>query len=104
MHLLSPRTRVHILGKIHPHEPEFTGHALIDDKLSKASATALKCGKNLLFSAAMGALCSIRAGILCLDPKDKVVLMDAAGMALLTMRRSRFPFRIVKSLQRLEEE
>jgi uncharacterized protein YxjI len=85
-----------MMTKIHPHEPEFTGHALIDDKLSKASATALTVWKKSLVFSCNGCTVFDSSGNLVFrvdnypsDPKDEVVLMDAAGMALLTMRRKR---------------
>jgi len=82
--------------KIHPHEPEFAGHAWIDDKVSKASATALTVWKKSLVFSCNGCTVFDSSGNLVFrvdnypsDPQDQVVLMDAAGVAILTLRRKR---------------
>jgi len=97
--LLAPRCLLfsgRMIAKIHPHEPEFAGHSLIDDKLSRASATRLTVWKKSLVFSCNGCTVFDSSGNLVFrvdnypsDPKDKVLLMDAAGMALLTMRRKR---------------
>jgi len=84
------------MAKIHPQEPEFAGHAVIDDKLSKASATALTVWKKSLVFSCRGFTVFDSTGNLVFrvdnypsDPKDEILLMDAAGMAIFTMRRKR---------------
>jgi len=85
-----------MLAKIHPQDPEFARHAVIDDKLSKASATTLTVWKKSLVFSCNGFTVFNSSGNLVFrvdnypsDPKEEVLLMDAAGRALLTMRRKR---------------
>jgi len=85
-----------MLAKIHPQDPEFARHAVIDDKLSKASATTLTVWKKSLVFSCNGFTVFNSSGNLVFrvdsypsDPKGEVLLMDAAGRALLTMRRKR---------------
>jgi len=85
-----------MLAKIHPQDPEFARHAVIDDKLSKVSATALTVWKKSLVFSCNGFTVFNSSGNLVFrvdnyasDLKNEIVLMDAAGMALLTMRRKR---------------
>jgi len=84
------------MAKIHPQEPEFAGHAVIDDKLSKAPATALTVWKKSLVFSCNGFTVFDSTGNLVFrvdnypsDPNDEILLMGAAGIALLTMRRKR---------------
>lgn len=86
--------RGRMLSKIHPHDTEFTTHAVIDDKLSKAPATALTVWKKSLVFSCNGFTVFDSTGNLVFrvdnypsDPNDEILLMDAAGIALLTMRR-----------------
>jgi len=69
---------------------------VIDDKLSKVSATALTVWKKSLVFGCNGFTVFNSSGNLVFrvdnypsDPKDELLLMDAAGRALLTMRRKR---------------
>jgi len=85
-----------MLARIHPHDLEFAGHAAIDDKLSKVSVTSLTVWKKSLVFGCSGFTVFNSSGNLEFrvdnypsDPKDEVLLMDAAGRALLTMRRKR---------------
>jgi uncharacterized protein YxjI len=83
-------------AKIHTQDPEFAGDAVIDDKLSNASASALTVWKKSLVFSCNGFTVFDSCGNLVFrvdnypsDPKDEVVLMDAAGLAILTLRRKR---------------
>jgi len=85
-----------MFAKVHPHHPEFTGRVVIDDKLSTLSSTALTVWRKSLVFSCNGFTVFDSTGNLVFrvdnypsDPQDEVVLMDAAGMALLTMRRKR---------------
>jgi len=86
-----------MIAKIHPHDPEFARHAAIhDDKISKAPTTALTVWKKSLVFSCNGFTVFDSSGDLVYrvdsyssDPEDEVLLMDAAGIALLTMRRKR---------------
>jgi uncharacterized protein YxjI len=85
-----------MLARIHPHDLEFAGHAAIDDKLSKVSVTSLTVWKKSLVFGCSGFTVFNSSGNLEFrvdsypsDPKDEVLLMDAKGMALLTMRCKR---------------
>jgi len=67
---------------------------VIDDKLSKAPATALTVWKKSLVFSCNGFTVFDSTGNLVFrvdnypsDPNDEILLMDAAGIALLTMRR-----------------
>jgi len=81
-------------AKIHPHEPELTRRVVVDDKLSNSSATALTVWRKSLVFSCNGFTVFDSNGDLVFrvdnypsDLKGEIVLMDAAGMALLTMRR-----------------
>jgi len=83
-----------MLAKIHPHDPQFARHAAIEDKQPRVSATSLTVWKKSLVYSCNGFTVFNSSGNLVFrvdsypsDPKNEVVLMDAAGMALLTMRR-----------------
>jgi len=83
-----------MLSKIHPDDPAVAGRVVIDDKFCKDSATALTVWKKSLLFCCSGFTVYDPSGNLvfrvesyCSDPKNEVLLMDAAGMALLTMRR-----------------
>lgn len=85
-----------MLFKIHPHDAEFARHAVIDDKLSNEPAAALTVWKKSLVFNCKGFTVFNSDGNLVFrvdkypsDPKHKVVLMDAAGMVLFTMRRKK---------------
>eukprot|EP00253_Pinus_taeda_P029737 PITA_29737 len=83
--------------KIHPHQPEFSGHVVTDKKLCNVSSTTLTVWRKSLVFGCNGFTVFDSTGNVVFrvdnypsDPKDEVVLMDTAGMALLTMRRKRF--------------
>jgi len=85
-----------MFSKIHPHHPEFSGRVLIDQKLCNVSSTALTVWRKSLVFNCNGFTVFDSTGNLVFrvdnypsDPQDEVVLMDAAGTALLTMRRKR---------------
>lgn len=89
-----------MLAKIHPHDPQFATHAAIEDKLPTVSSTSLTVWKKSLVYSCNGFTVFNSSGNLVFrvdsypsDPKNEVVLMDAAGMALLTMRRKRLSLR-----------
>lgn len=80
--------------KIHPHEPELTRRVMVHDKVSNSSATTLTVWRKSLVFSCTGFTVFDSTGNLVFrvdnytsDLKDEIVLMDAAGMALLTMRR-----------------
>lgn len=84
-----------MVSKINPDDHKvLAGRVVVDDKFCKDSATALTVWqKSLVFSCSgftvydpSGNLV-FRVDNYCSHPKNKVLLMDAAGMALLTMRR-----------------
>ena len=81
-------------AKIHPHKPDFSGHDLIDDNLSKAPVTMFTVWKKSLVFSCSGCTVFDSSGNLVFrvdnypsDPKDEILLMDAVGMAIVTMRR-----------------
>nr|ABK26200.1 unknown [Picea sitchensis] len=81
-------------AKIHPHEPELSRRVVVDDKLSNSSVTALTVWRKSLVFSCNGFTVFDSSGNLVFrvdnyasDLKDEIVLMDAAGMALLTIRR-----------------
>ena len=83
-----------MVAKIHPDNPELAGCVVTDGKFCKDSATALTVWKkSLLFSCSGFTVFDPSGNIIfrvdnyCSDPRNEVVLMDAAGIALLTMRR-----------------
>eukprot|EP00253_Pinus_taeda_P002685 PITA_02685 len=85
-----------MLAKIHPHDPQFARHVAIEDKQPRVSPTSLTVWKKSLFYSCNGFTVFNSSGKLVFRvdsypsyPKNEVVLMDAAGMALLTMRRKR---------------
>jgi len=85
-----------MVAKIHPHDQEFARPAVIVHKLSEVSATALTIWKKSLVFSCNGFTVFNSSGNLVFrvdsypsDPKGEVLLMDAAGRALLTMRRKR---------------
>eukprot|EP00253_Pinus_taeda_P029736 PITA_29736 len=89
-----------MLAKIHPHDPQLATHAAIEDKLPNVSATSLTVWKKSLVYGCNGFTVFNSSGNLVFrvdrypsDPKNEVVLMDSAGMALLTMRRKRLSLR-----------
>eukprot|EP00253_Pinus_taeda_P007679 PITA_07679 len=85
-----------MLAKIHPHDPQLAKHAAIEDKPPNVSTVWKKslvysCNGFTVFNSS-GSLV-FRVDSYPSDPKNEVVLMDAAGMALLTMRRKRLSLR-----------
>jgi len=85
-----------MVAKIHSHDQEFARPVVIVHKLSEVSATALTIWKKSLVFSCNGFTVFDSSGNLVFrvdnypsDPKDELLLMDAAGRALLTMRRKR---------------
>ena len=83
-----------MLTKIHPNDTELARDVVIDDKLSRVYAIALTVWKKSLVFGWNGFTVFNSSGNLMFrvdnypsDPKDELLLMDAAGRALLTMRR-----------------
>jgi len=87
-------------ARIHPDTRELAGGVVIDDKFCKDSAMPLTVWKKSLVFSCSGFTVYDPSGNLifrvdnyCSDPKNEVLLMDAAGLALLTMRRKRLSLR-----------
>lgn len=86
-----------MVSKINPDDHKvLAGRVVVDDKFCKDSATALTVWKKSLVFSCSGFTVYDPSGNLvfrvdnyCSHPKNKVLLMDAAGTALLTMRRKR---------------
>lgn len=86
-----------MISKIHPEDPAvLAGRVVVDDKFCTDSAMALTVWKKSLVLSCSGFTVYDPIGNLvfrvdnyCSHPKNEVLLMDAAGTALLTMRRKR---------------
>lgn len=90
------------MSKIHPDDvPKLTRRVVIDEKLyCKDSLTVLTVWKkSLLFSCSGFTVFDPNGNIVfrvdnyCSDSKNEVVLMNAAGIAILTMRRKKLSLR-----------
>lgn len=90
-----------MIARIHPEALEFADHAVIDDNLSNASASSLTVWKKSLVFSCNGYTVFDSSGNLVFrvdnypsDLKGEVVLMDAAGLAIFTLRRKRMSLQI----------
>lgn len=85
-----------MISRIHPDSVEPAGRVVVDNKFYMDSVTPLTVWKKSLLLNCSGYTVYDPNGNLifrvdnyCSDPKNEVLLMDAAGLVLLTLRRKR---------------